>query len=159
MRPENISPERPLRGLATAGPVLSPSCITCTKTTKKSGRRMGRTLSVKASGGGNGPEIQPSLVDAALICKEFLSFRHVIECGLLSGLFTRPDRVPLAEMVMRGPGPNLQQRARSSEKVSPCPTRIMSIMCPFGSCLPHNSAARLRCLLPDQAAQAITGSR
>lgn len=28
----------------------------------------------------------------------------------------------------------------------------MSIICPFGSCLPHNSAFRFRVLLPDQAA-------
>lgn len=35
---------------------------------------------------------EPSLVDAALICKEFLNLRHVIECGLLSGLLARPDR-------------------------------------------------------------------
>lgn len=40
----------------------------------------------------NATLIQPSLVDAALICKEFLNLRHVIECGLLSGLFVRPDR-------------------------------------------------------------------
>ena len=33
----------------------------------------------------------------------------------------------------------------------------MSIICPFGSCLPHNSAFRFRSLLPDQAALAITG--
>ena len=39
--------------------------------------------------------------------------------------FVRPvraaDMAPLAGMVMRGPGPNLQQRARSSEKVSGLP--------------------------------------
>ncbi|MBP8932036.1 MAG: hypothetical protein KBG46_12260, partial [Paracoccus sp.] len=44
------------------------------------------------NGGGDVPDIQPSLVDAALICKEFLNIRHVIECGLLSGLLVRPDR-------------------------------------------------------------------
>lgn len=36
--------------------------------------------------------------------------------------FVRPvraaDMAPLAGMVMRGPGPNLQERARGSEKVS-----------------------------------------
>ncbi|WP_424928131.1 DUF6088 family protein [Amaricoccus tamworthensis] len=40
----------------------------------------------------DGQILQPSLVDAALICKEFLNIRHVIECGLLSGLLVRPDR-------------------------------------------------------------------
>jgi hypothetical protein len=44
------------------------------------------------SGGAKGTAVEPSLVDAALICKEFLNLRHVIECGLLSGLFVRPDR-------------------------------------------------------------------
>lgn len=51
-----------------------------------------RHQSLGASGGGVGPDVQPSLVDAALICKEFLNLRHVIECGLLSGLLARPDR-------------------------------------------------------------------
>ena len=46
----------------------------------------------RKSGGGGGPDVEPSLVDAALICKEFLNLRHVIECGLLSGLLARPDR-------------------------------------------------------------------
>lgn len=43
-------------------------------------------------GGGNAAAVGPSLVDAALICKEFLTLRHVIECGLLSGLYVRPVR-------------------------------------------------------------------
>lgn len=43
------------------------------------------------NGGGDGPERQPSLVDAALIYKAFLNLRHVIECELLSGLLTRLD--------------------------------------------------------------------
>ena len=43
-------------------------------------------------GGGDGPDVEPSLVYAALICKEMLNIRHVIECGLLSGLLARPDR-------------------------------------------------------------------
>ena len=47
---------------------------------------------LKDIGGGDGPAVEPSLVDAALICKEFLNFRRVIECGLLSGLLARPDR-------------------------------------------------------------------
>lgn len=46
----------------------------------------------RLGGGGDGPDVEPSLVDAALICKEFLNIRHVIECGLLSGLLVRPDR-------------------------------------------------------------------
>ena len=47
---------------------------------------------LKDIGGGDGPAVEPSLVDAALICKEFLNLGHVIECGLLSGLRVRPDR-------------------------------------------------------------------
>jgi hypothetical protein len=41
----------------------------------------------------------------------------VIERVLLSGLFMRLTLAPLAGMVMRGPDPNLQRRARSSERV------------------------------------------
>ena len=43
---------------------------------------------------------------------------HVIECVLLSGLFSATDMAPLAGMVIREPGPNLPQRARSLEDVS-----------------------------------------
>lgn len=45
----------------------------------------------------------------------------MIECVLLSGLFSAADMVPLAGMVMRGPGPNLQRRAQGSENVSGLP--------------------------------------
>jgi hypothetical protein len=78
--------------------------------------RTADNILAEVAGGGKGPGIQPSLVDAALICKEFLNLRHVIECGLLSGEALRRFLV--------------------------CPTRIMSIICPCSSCLPHNSAVR-----------------
>lgn len=55
------------------------------------------------------------------VCKEFLIVRT---CDRVR-TFVRPvgaaDKAPLAGMVMRGPGPNLQQRARGSEKVSGFP--------------------------------------
>jgi hypothetical protein len=56
-------------------------------------RRPGRRAGGAAQGGRRGDprQDQPSLVDAALICKEFLTLIHVIECGLLSGLLARPD--------------------------------------------------------------------
>ncbi len=98
-------------------------------------------------GGGDGPDVQPSLVDAALICKEFLNVRHVIECGLLSGQLARPDRCrwPRSRCADRGQISNSELEALRRFLV--CPTQIMSIICPFGSCLPHNSAVRyeLRC--------------
>lgn len=98
-------------------------------------------------GGGDATPVEPSLVDAALICKEFLNVRHVIECGLLSGLLARPDRCrwPRWRCADRGQISNSELEALRRFLV--CPTRIMSIICPFGSCLPHNSAVRfeLRC--------------
>jgi hypothetical protein len=45
----------------------------------------------------------------------------VIECVLLSGLFNAADMAPLAGMVMRGSGPNLQERVQDSENVSGLP--------------------------------------
>ena len=48
--------------------------------------RCQRRLDPGRVGGGNETAGESSLVDAALICKEFLNLRHVIECGLLSGL-------------------------------------------------------------------------
>jgi len=55
------------------------------------------------------------------VCKEFL----IVEACDRVRSFVRPvraaDKAPLAGMVMRGPGPNLQQRARSSENVSGLP--------------------------------------
>ncbi|MBP8672353.1 MAG: hypothetical protein KBI08_13500, partial [Sphingobium sp.] len=55
------------------------------------------------------------------VCKDFL---NVWTCDRVR-TFVRPvraaDMAPLAGMVMRGPGPNLQQRARGSEKVSGFP--------------------------------------
>ncbi len=55
------------------------------------------------------------------VCKEFLNF---CVCDRVR-TFVRPvpaaDLAPLAGMVMRGPGPNLRQRARGSEKVSGLP--------------------------------------
>jgi hypothetical protein len=60
------------------------------------------------------------------VCKEFLNFcaRDRVRS------FVRPvhaaDTAPLAGMVMRGSGPNLQERARGSENVSglPNPDRL-----------------------------------
>ncbi len=73
------------------------------------------------SGGGDGPDVEPSFVDAARFARNFWSFET---CDRVR-TFVRPvraaDMAPLAGMVMRGPGPNLQQRARSSEKVSGFP--------------------------------------
>ena len=58
-------------------------------------------------GGGTGTAVEQSLVDAALICKEFLSLKA---CDRVR-TSVRPVRAarlaPLAEMVMRGSGPNL----------------------------------------------------
>ena len=55
------------------------------------------------------------------VCKDFL---NVWTCDRVR-TFVRPvraaDMAPLAGMVMRGPGPNLQRRARGSEKVSGFP--------------------------------------
>ena len=78
--------------LSGRGPVNSPCHITLENNGKIRPQPDRENAFARASGGGDGPDIQPSLVDAALICKEFLNLRHVIECGLLSGLFTRPDR-------------------------------------------------------------------
>ncbi len=87
-----MCPERTPLGLLAPGLMLSPSRITLENNEKIRPQPDRENAFARASGGGDGPGIQPSLVDAALICKEFLNFRHVIECGLLSGLFTRPDR-------------------------------------------------------------------
>jgi len=89
---ENIGLRRPHSGHLALRPVLSPSHITLENNGKILRLPDRENAFAGASGGGDGPEIQPSLVDAALICKEFLNLRHVIECGLLSGLFVRPDR-------------------------------------------------------------------
>ena len=72
--------------------MLSPCRITLENNEKIRPQPDRENAFARASGGGNGSDIQPSLVDAALICKEFLNLRHVIECGLLSGLLARPDR-------------------------------------------------------------------
>jgi hypothetical protein len=157
--PEKIGSERPLPGLLALRSVLSLSRITLKHHGKIRPQPDREKLFSRLSGGGTGTGIGPSLVDAALICKEFLNLSHVIECGLLSGLLARPDRCrwPRWRCADRGQISNSELEALRRFLV--CPTRIMSIICPFGSCLPHNSAFRSRVLLPDQAALAITGSR
>src|SRR5690349_7717876 len=47
----------------------------------------------------------------------FWPFEHVIECGLLSGLFVRHFHKPLAGMVISGSGPNLLSELASSRNV------------------------------------------
>ena len=58
-------------------------------------------------GGGDGSDVEPSLVDAALICKEFLSLRHCDRVRTLVRPLRAALKMPLAEMAMRGPGPDL----------------------------------------------------
>ena len=139
---ENIGPKRQLAGLLAPPPVLSPTRITLENNGKIRPQPNRENAFAKASGGGDGPPIQPSLVDAALICKEFLNLRHVIECGLLSGLLVRPDRCrwPRWRCADRGQISESELEARRRFLVRP--TRIMSIICPCSSCLPHNSAVR-----------------
>ena len=124
------------------GSVNSPTRITPENNGKIRPQPDWENAFARASGGGDGPDIQPSLVDAALICKEFLNLRHVIECGLLSGLFVRPDRCrwPRWRCADRGQISESELEARRRFLVRP--TRIMSIICPYGSCLPHNLVAR-----------------
>ena len=83
-----------------------------------------------------------SLVDAALICKEFPNLRHVIECGLLSGLFVRPDRCRWPRWRCADRGQISESELEARRKFLVRPTRIMSIICPCSSCLPHNLVAR-----------------
>ena len=75
-----------------ARPVERAACITPENNGKIRPQPDRENAFSRASGGGNATAVEPSLVDAALICKEFLNFRRVIECGLLSGLLARPDR-------------------------------------------------------------------
>ena len=65
--------------------------------------------------------IEPYFCGCRSVCKDFLIF---VTCNRVRS-FVRPvhaaDKAPLAGMVMRGPGPHLQQRAQGSEKVSGLP--------------------------------------
>ena len=59
--PENIDPERPLLVLLAQRPVLSPSCITLENNGKIRPEPDGENAFARASGGGDEPDIQPSL--------------------------------------------------------------------------------------------------
>ena len=65
--------EKTLMGGQTWMPVNSPSRITPENNGKIRQKPDRENAFVMACGGGNGTEVQPSLVDAALICKEFLN--------------------------------------------------------------------------------------
>ena len=58
--PENIGPERPLPGLLAPGPVLSPSRITLENNEKIRPQPDRENAFARASGGGDGPDVQPS---------------------------------------------------------------------------------------------------
>ncbi len=83
--------------------------------------------------------------------KKFLNPRHATECGLLSGLLARPNRCrwPIWRCADRGQVSDIE--LETLRRLLVWPTRIMSIVCPFGSCLPQNSRFRFRVFLPEQA--------
>jgi hypothetical protein len=64
--PENIGPERPLLGHLAPGPVLSPSGITLEYNGKIRPQPDRENAFARASGGGDGPDIQPSLPTKSL---------------------------------------------------------------------------------------------
>ena len=94
-------------------------------------------------GGGDGPDVEPSLVYAALICKEMLNLRHVIECGLLSRLFARPVRCRRLRWRCADRGQISESELEARRRFLVRPARIMSIICPYGSGFPHNWVVRV----------------
>ena len=65
--PENIALERPLLGLLAAGAVLSPSRITLENNGKIRPQPDQENAFMRASGGGDGPAVEPSLPFNTLI--------------------------------------------------------------------------------------------
>jgi len=139
---ENCKGKRDQKSFPDREQVTSQDAITLENNGKIRPQPDREKLFCRASGGGNATPVEPSLVDAALICKEFLNLRHVIECGLLSGLLMRPDRCrwPRWRCADRGQISESELEARRRFLVRP--TRIMPIICPCSSCLPHNLVVR-----------------
>ena len=69
--PENINPERPLPSLLATGEVFSRTRITLENNGKIRPEPDGENAFARASGGGDGPNIQPSFVDAARFARIF----------------------------------------------------------------------------------------
>ena len=62
--PENIGPERPLSARRVPRPVLSPSRITLENNGKIRSQPVRENAFARASGGGDGPAVEPSPLDA-----------------------------------------------------------------------------------------------
>jgi hypothetical protein len=105
--PENVGPGRPLSGLLTPRQVNSLPRITLENNEKIRPEPDWEKLFNRLYGGATGTDVEPSLVDAALICKEFLNLKTCDRVRTLVRPVHAADLVPLAEMVMRGAGPNL----------------------------------------------------
>lgn len=78
--PENIGPERPLRGLLARGQVLSPTRITPENNGKIRPEPDRENAFTKASGGGYGPDIEPSHVHNTLILLHAIALQRVNRC-------------------------------------------------------------------------------
>jgi hypothetical protein len=105
--------------------------------------------------------VQPSSVDAALVCKEIRTSAHVIGCELLSGLSMR-------SFTSRWPVWRYAGRVQISANELMAPRRFLVFPIPDpADHLPMQSVTSShprrtgsgRALLTDHAAAAITGSR